>query len=162
MSTTTTNYGFVKPALSDAPPDITTTNQNWDNLDSLLKEHSDGLGIAKNVITGFYTGDGSTSRTISVKSSSMQSAPKAVLVVHSDGTLQSDSGIYGGLALKDFPCGVYNIVSNGMPTGTTAPAIKIVTGGFEVAYNVDDPDIPGNVALCTNCARHFYMYIAIL
>lgn len=36
MSTTTTNYGFIKPALAD-PADITVTNPNWDAIDSKLK-----------------------------------------------------------------------------------------------------------------------------
>lgn len=37
MSTTTTNYGLVKPALTDAP-DITAMNPNWDTIDTKLKE----------------------------------------------------------------------------------------------------------------------------
>ena len=36
MSTTTTNYNLVKPALGDAA-DITTMNENWDKLDTKLK-----------------------------------------------------------------------------------------------------------------------------
>lgn len=32
MSTTTTNYNFIKPALTD-PADITAFNANWDKLD---------------------------------------------------------------------------------------------------------------------------------
>lgn len=38
MSTTTTNYGFIKPALTDVP-DITAPNGNWDTVDRKLKEH---------------------------------------------------------------------------------------------------------------------------
>ena len=30
MATNTSNYNLVKPALSDAPPDITKLNDNWD------------------------------------------------------------------------------------------------------------------------------------
>lgn len=40
MSTTTTNYGLVKPELTDAA-DITAMNGNWDTLDTKLKEVSD-------------------------------------------------------------------------------------------------------------------------
>jgi hypothetical protein len=43
MSTTTTNLKLHKIDLSDAPPDITVLNQNWDTLDAKLKEHSDKL-----------------------------------------------------------------------------------------------------------------------
>lgn len=38
MATTTTNYGLVKPALTDAPPDITAINPNWDKIDEELKK----------------------------------------------------------------------------------------------------------------------------
>jgi hypothetical protein len=40
MSTTTTNYGLVKPALSDAA-DITAMNKNWDKIDTELKKKYD-------------------------------------------------------------------------------------------------------------------------
>ena len=35
MSTTTTKYGLVKPALTD-PADITELNANWDKIDTEL------------------------------------------------------------------------------------------------------------------------------
>lgn len=35
MSTTTTNYQFIKPALTD-PADITALNANWDKIDAEL------------------------------------------------------------------------------------------------------------------------------
>ena len=37
MSTKTTNYEFVKPALTDAA-DITSTNGNWDKVDEMLSK----------------------------------------------------------------------------------------------------------------------------
>ena len=40
MSTTTTNYGLVKPELTDAA-DITAMNANWDKIDSELKNSSE-------------------------------------------------------------------------------------------------------------------------
>lgn len=36
MSTTTTNFGLIKPELTDAPPDITVMNDNWDKVDTQL------------------------------------------------------------------------------------------------------------------------------
>lgn len=36
MATQTTNYNFIKPALTDAPPDITVMNENWDKVDEEL------------------------------------------------------------------------------------------------------------------------------
>ena len=40
MSTTTTNYGLVKPQLTD-PADITALNGNWDTLDQVIKQNKD-------------------------------------------------------------------------------------------------------------------------
>lgn len=40
MSTTTTNYNLVKPALTDAA-DITATNQNWDIIDAELAKKAE-------------------------------------------------------------------------------------------------------------------------
>ena len=40
MSTTTTNYGLVKPEITDAA-DITAMNTNWDTVDTKLKEIND-------------------------------------------------------------------------------------------------------------------------
>ena len=37
MSSKTTNYNLHKIDLSDAPPDITVLNQNWDIIDQQLK-----------------------------------------------------------------------------------------------------------------------------
>jgi len=39
----TTNYNFVKPELTDSPPDITVINPNWDAIDAELKLHDDKL-----------------------------------------------------------------------------------------------------------------------
>lgn len=46
MSTTTTNYGFVKPELTDVA-DITATNVNWDILD-------ENLGTGSGITTMTY------------------------------------------------------------------------------------------------------------
>ena len=40
MSKTTTNFGFIKPELTDSA-DITQTNPNWDKVDSELKNVND-------------------------------------------------------------------------------------------------------------------------
>lgn len=51
MSTTTTNYGFIKPALTDAPPDITAMNPNWDTIDLKLKSVEDAQSTAGTNLT---------------------------------------------------------------------------------------------------------------
>lgn len=52
MSKTTTNFGLIKPELTD-PADITQTNQNWDKLDiELAKAQSkDAVIIEYNTIS---------------------------------------------------------------------------------------------------------------
>lgn len=42
MSTTTTNFGLIKPELSD-PADITALNANWDKIDEKLQESAGGV-----------------------------------------------------------------------------------------------------------------------
>lgn len=49
MSTTTTNYNLVKPALTDAPPDITAMNPNWDTIDAQLKSLNDSVNAIPSV-----------------------------------------------------------------------------------------------------------------
>lgn len=60
MSTTTTNYGLIKPALTDSA-DITQMNPNWDNVDTKLKEietkltnhqHDEYLPLSGGEVTG--------------------------------------------------------------------------------------------------------------
>lgn len=45
MSTTTNNFGFIKPELSDAA-DITAYNENWDKLDTRLTNLNGGVTVA--------------------------------------------------------------------------------------------------------------------
>lgn len=43
MASTTTNYSLHKIDLNDAPPDITVLNQNWDTIDTKMKEFSESI-----------------------------------------------------------------------------------------------------------------------
>lgn len=52
MATNTTNYNLIKPALTDAPPDITAMNPNWDIIDAKLKELKSGQLDKGNVYPG--------------------------------------------------------------------------------------------------------------
>lgn len=155
MATNTTNYNLVKPALSDAPPDITTLNENWDKIDQLLKNHSDKVRPIK---VGYYIGDGTINRLIYVGFS-----PAAVLVFASDGMTTNDSGIHGGLAVPEKPCGVYS-AAGGEETGTIEAeeiAIQIDKNnfGFIVQFKrINQPDYPD---ILTNKRNNTYMYVAI-
>lgn len=50
MATYTSNFNFVKPALTDAPPDITVMNQNWDKIDEKLHEVIGREGSSKSIV----------------------------------------------------------------------------------------------------------------
>ena len=49
MSTTTTNYNLIKPELTDAA-DITATNENWDTIDTELKNR---LPLSGGSVSGY-------------------------------------------------------------------------------------------------------------
>lgn len=44
----TSNFNLYKPSLQDSPPDITSTNENWDIVDSELKRLGD-VGLPANI-----------------------------------------------------------------------------------------------------------------
>ncbi len=84
----------------------TEFNENFAKLDQIPE-----------VVTGMYTGDGETARTIE-----LGFRPQAVLVADSAGAMKSSQASYGGLALDGYP------VVHG---GTTI--VEVVDGGFQVA-----------------------------
>lgn len=43
MSLLTTIYKFIKPQLTDSPPDITVMNPNWDIIDAELNSHKEQI-----------------------------------------------------------------------------------------------------------------------
>lgn len=56
MSSKTTNLNLHKIDLTDAPPDITVLNQNWDILDAEIQEIEDGyLPLTGGVLSGALT-----------------------------------------------------------------------------------------------------------
>lgn len=59
----TSNYNLYKPSLQDSPPDITSTNANWDTIDNELKKlRDDGLpSLVNNKLpTSVSTGESKT------------------------------------------------------------------------------------------------------
>lgn len=72
MSTKTTNYEFVKPSLSDAPPDITATNGNWDTVDEKIKALEDADAVTQPISKG---GTGAT--TVSQARTNLGAVSKA-------------------------------------------------------------------------------------
>lgn len=86
MSTTTTNYGFVKPALTDAA-DITAMNPNWDKIDDEL---------AKKVSLG---ADGKVPSNQLPEISSVNSV--SVMLTASGWTLGADGRYYQTVSVAD-------------------------------------------------------------
>lgn len=44
----TSNFNLYKPSLTDSPPDITSTNENWDTIDAELKRLGD-VGLTEHI-----------------------------------------------------------------------------------------------------------------
>jgi hypothetical protein len=69
MSTTTTNYQFIKPALTD-PADITALNANWDKIDHELANRDSSSKAVSTVLlyNGWTMGnDGRYYQTVAVE-----------------------------------------------------------------------------------------------
>ena len=96
---------------------------------------------------GTYVGNGASTRTIS-----LGVTPKAVLVFTSFGATYSEEYAgdhWGGLALTNSPVQVRN--------GGNETAVKIVTGGFQVASGLA---ANGMDRMSSNNTSVFYFYIA--
>ena len=153
MSTTTTNFGFVKPALTDAPPDITATNPNWDKLDNKLYS----------VITGYYRGNNIDSSVESSQTISLGTTPIAVLVMTREGLINDTRNnlLYGGLALTNRPATLFHGSSGRYPSGDYArKSVEICENGFIVR------NIPSNAmyptSIVSNLEPYEYFYVALV
>lgn len=115
------------------------------SADSSMQSQISALSTTKcEVYCGFYTGDGTENRTIS-----LSKTPRAVLVMTNGGEmyLANSNATYGGLAVTDSPV-IYQY--------DYQQAVKIVSNGFEVtiggSYN----------CLKTNVSGTIYHYIALV
>ena len=100
MSTKTEHYQLNQWEPSDP---FLRTDFNEDNakLDAVLAAHDTALAAKCEVVLGSYTGDGASSRTIT-----LGFQPKAVYLCTQNGLAGSASGayyIYGGLAMPGKP-----------------------------------------------------------
>lgn len=93
------DYGEEDFTLGRVREDL---GENFTKLDTALKaeETARSTGLAKKaeVVTGVYTGDGAKNRAIS-----LGFAPKAVLILPSDGQITATYCYLGGLALPGQP-----------------------------------------------------------
>ena len=139
MSTTTTNFGLLKPQLTD-PSDITQTNQNWDIIDEKLKTIEDGLDDAVNnsiptdhASSAQIYGMGTTNKFGHVKlsdatnntsgsASGIAATPAAVKIVYDEVMKKADAnhGVHVPSSSTS-DNGKFLRVVNGVATWTTVP-----------------------------------------
>lgn len=94
------------------------------NLQSQINTHTTQISAKCEVVFGSYIGNDAEERTIS-----LGFYPQAVLLMSSSGITTGDRSYYGGLALRDLPCG----------QAADRPGIVLTTNGFKV-YNKTDFD----------------------
>ena len=108
MSTTTTNYGLVKPELTDAA-DITAMNHNWDIIDTfyndieeLKKSVSDGKTLVANAITakGVTTATDATFQTMADNVANIVEGT-VISVTLPEGLMYGDVDMDGELTMSD-------------------------------------------------------------
>ena len=155
MSTNhTPNYNLCQWEAGDK---VVRTDFNEDNakIDAALKAQSEAVESvsaalsslttsAPNIAAGYYNGDGTKTRLISVGFT-----PKAVLVLPLDGALYFNFGsslaLYGGLAVTGAPAKLGSL-----------EAVTIKTGGFQVSSR--------DSSACythTNDSDRSYHYLAV-
>lgn len=113
------------------------------SADSSMQSQISALSTTKcEVYCGFYTGDGTENRTIS-----LSKTPRAVLVMTNSGMMYTSSshGTYGGLAVTGSPV-IYQ--------SDTQQAVSIVTNGFQVTHGGQYN------CLMSNVSDTVYNYIA--
>jgi hypothetical protein len=74
LSTTTKNFGLVKPELTDVA-DITAMNPNWDKVDELLKDFKD---IPANANLNDYTEVGNYACSINARVGTLTNCPTTI------------------------------------------------------------------------------------
>lgn len=136
MSSKTTNFNLHKIDLTDAPPDITVLNANWDTLDTQLKTLTDRPSV-----------------TVDSALSGTSTNPVQNKVVKSalDGKLSTTGGTVTGTT-------IFSKVQDSDGDSYTAPAVVI--GGAPTTYHLelDNNEIqakqnettPGNLFLNSN------------
>ena len=135
----------VRDRLTNIENSVTSEAGTRASADSSMQSQISALSTTKcEVYCGFYTGDGTENRTIS-----LSKTPRAVLVMTNGGEmyLANSNATYGGLAVTDSPV-IYQY--------DYQQAVKIVSNGFEVtiggSYN----------CLKTNVSGTIYHYIALV
>lgn len=148
MSTTTTNYGFVKPALTDAPPDITVMNPNWDEVDTELKKSNDHIANKSNPhsVTKSQVGLGNVDNTADSAKPVSTAQATAIADAKKAGT-DAQANLDTHTANKSNPHGVTksqvglgsvpNVSTNNQtPTYTQASTLANLTSGEKLSVSM--------------------------
>ena len=118
MATYTANYGLHQWVPGDNFL-RTDFNTDFQKIDAGIKAALSTAQGKAEIVTGFFTGDGTASRAIT-----LGFQPKAVLIESQDGQRPGDR-VTGGLSLPAAPL-----------TKTGSPALTITATGFTVVYNI--------------------------
>lgn len=113
MSTQKTTHYSLHKWVPEDPFLREEFNENFATLD-------DQVFKAARVAVGYYTGNGSEWRTLT-----LPFQPRAVFVIMRDGLLRGSSDVYGGLAVTGSPARSHVDINSPV-------ALQIVTGGFQV------------------------------
>lgn len=110
MAQYTTNYNLTKIDLTDAPPDITVLNSNWDTIDEMLKTIAEGpqdFDYYMNLYGYTYTQsdseeNGTTTIAVTLDSSSPVTGTLTAVISESGGndTVIDVTTVLGGVTTK--------------------------------------------------------------
>lgn len=135
----------VRDRLTNIENSVTSEASTRASADSSMQSQISALSTTKcEVYCGFYTGDGTENRTIS-----LSKTPRAVLVMTNGAKMymSNSNATYGGLAVTDSPV-IYQYDDQ--------QAVKIVPNGFQVT-------VGGSYdCLLTNVSGTIYHYIALV
>lgn len=135
----------VRDRLTNIENSVTSEAGTRASADSSMQSQISALSTTKcEVYCGFYTGDGTENRTIS-----LSKTPRAVLVMTNGAKMymSNSNATYGGLAVTDSPV-IYQYDDQ--------QAVKIVPNGFQVT-------VGGSYdCLLTNVSGTIYHYIALV
>lgn len=110
MAQYTTNYNLTKIDLTDAPPDITVLNSNWDTIDETLKTIAEGpqdFDYYMNLYGYTYTQsdseeNGTTTIAVTLDSSSPVTGTQTAVISENEGgdTVIDVTTVLGGVTTK--------------------------------------------------------------
>lgn len=159
MSTTTTNLGLIKPELTDAA-DITAMNENWDKIDTELKDAEDHASNKSNPhgVTASQVGLGNVNNTADTDKPVSTAQATAIADAKAAGTT-AQTNLDSHTANKSNPHGVTAAQAGALPSagGTMSGTIEFKKAengygrlaknhGSDVDYGMylTDVDINGN------------------